>query len=111
MSLINKVTAYGTPGIIGAGALLIWGQTAIQWVTQPSHMLPVAAITAVGAITAAKRKGKVEEPQASTPAVEQSSVDDRIAQLAEELKRQALPPAQPTGPMVINHQGQAVERR
>jgi hypothetical protein len=74
MSLITKVTAYGTPGVIAVGACAVWGQTLLQWVTQPSHLLPVAAVSAVTALGIAKRKGKVEPetPALPTPTAEQA---------------------------------------
>jgi hypothetical protein len=66
MSIVSKVTAYGTPGVVAVGACAIWGQTLLQWVTQPSHLLPVAAVSAVTALGIAKRKGKVE-PETPAP--------------------------------------------
>jgi hypothetical protein len=83
MSIVSKVTAYGTPGVIAVGAGAIWGQSLLQWVTQPSHMIAVGGVAATAAAARAMSKGKVKpEPQA--PAV------------APVQEPQALPQGQPT---------------
>lgn len=105
MNLVSKVTAYGTPGMIAAGATVIWGQSLLQWVTQPTHLLPVAAISAVTALGIAKRKGKVapaQEQAPTTPTAEQAQA------YLDSLRVQALPPAQ--RPMVVDQTGSVVER-
>ena len=92
MSIVSKVTAYGTPGMIAAGAGLIWGQTFLQWVTQPSHLLPVAGIAAVTALGLAKRKGKVA-PEAPAEQAPTTPTAEQAQAYLDSLRAQALPPA------------------
>lgn len=112
MSIVSKITAYGTPGLVAAGAVGIWGQSLLQWVTQPSHLLPVAAVTAVSALGIASKKGKVKpEPQPQPELPSQESVDERILRLTEKLAQQ--PQSLPKPATVINYEqaSQPVVRR
>jgi len=91
MGIIAKVIAGGTPAVLAAGAGVMYVQHELHYLLRPSVIETIAGIAAVGGgVMWARKASKRKAEQA--PAVEASQVDQRITDLAAELRRRAALP-------------------
>ena len=111
---LKAILAGGPVAIATVGGGVMWAQHELHYLLRPSVIETLAGVATVGGgVLWAMGKGKRKaETPAPAPAVEQSAVDERIMRLTEAMEAKAsLPPAQHVQrPMVIDQQGQTVER-
>lgn len=113
MGIVKRITAYGTPGVIATGAAVIWGQSLLVWVTQPSHLIVVGGVAATAAAARAVSKGKAkpeQAPQAVAAEPTQETLATQAQAYLDSLRAQARALPKPTQVIDYTAAGQEVTR-